>query len=79
MRVSRRGHANRHATVTVVIWCPFRYYVGVLNKKTMQMEVHSAQIFNLHPVIPGMKRRISPVAIPASVPSWLKRKQVLRF
>ncbi|CAG11183.1 unnamed protein product, partial [Tetraodon nigroviridis] len=30
-----------------------KYYVGVLNKKTMQMEVHSAQIFNLHPVIPG--------------------------
>lgn len=60
--------------VTVVIWCPFRYYVGVLNKKTMQMEVHSAQIFNLHPVIPGTKRRIS-----ASVSAWLKRKQVLRF
>lgn len=42
--------------ITMVIWCLFRYYVGVLNKKTMQMEVHSAQIFNLHPVIPGIKK-----------------------
>ncbi|XP_058497134.1 DNA-directed RNA polymerase I subunit RPA49 [Solea solea] len=30
-----------------------RYYVGVLNKKTMQMEVHSAQLFNMQPVIAG--------------------------
>eukprot|EP00066_Takifugu_rubripes_P028428 XP_011617694.1 PREDICTED: DNA-directed RNA polymerase I subunit RPA49 [Takifugu rubripes] len=30
-----------------------KYYVGVLNKKTMQMEVHSAQVFNLCPIIPG--------------------------
>ncbi|KAM4603465.1 DNA-directed RNA polymerase I subunit RPA49 isoform 2-T2 [Polymixia lowei] len=29
------------------------YYVGVLNKQTMQMEVHSAQLFNMQPVIPG--------------------------
>ncbi|XP_061627272.1 DNA-directed RNA polymerase I subunit RPA49 [Phyllopteryx taeniolatus] len=29
------------------------YYVGVLNKQTMQMELHSAQLFNLQPVIPG--------------------------
>ncbi|XP_077380491.1 DNA-directed RNA polymerase I subunit RPA49 [Festucalex cinctus] len=29
------------------------YYVGVLNKKTMQMELHSAQLFNIKPVIPG--------------------------
>uniref|UniRef100_A0A8C6UN51 Uncharacterized protein n=1 Tax=Neogobius melanostomus TaxID=47308 RepID=A0A8C6UN51_9GOBI len=29
------------------------YYVGVLNKQTMQMEVHNAQLFNLQPVIPG--------------------------
>ncbi|KAM3623403.1 uncharacterized protein V6R79_010742 [Siganus canaliculatus] len=29
------------------------YYVGVLNKKTMKMEVHSAQLFNMQPVIPG--------------------------
>lgn len=45
--------------ITVVIWCLFRYYVGVLNKKTMQMEVHSAQVFNLCPVIPGIKSQIS--------------------
>ncbi|XP_037530921.1 DNA-directed RNA polymerase I subunit RPA49 [Nematolebias whitei] len=30
-----------------------QYYVGVLNKRTLQMEVHSAQVFNLQPVIPG--------------------------
>ncbi|KAM8880419.1 DNA-directed RNA polymerase I subunit RPA49 [Spinachia spinachia] len=30
-----------------------KYYVGVLNKETMQMEVHEAQLYNLHPVIPG--------------------------
>ncbi|KAM9398457.1 DNA-directed RNA polymerase I subunit RPA49 isoform 1-T1 [Salvelinus alpinus] len=30
-----------------------KYYVGVLNKETMRMEVHSAQLFNLQPVIPG--------------------------
>ncbi|XP_029363389.1 DNA-directed RNA polymerase I subunit RPA49 [Echeneis naucrates] len=30
-----------------------KYYVGVLNKKTMQMEVHTAQLFNMQPVIPG--------------------------
>ncbi|KAM6972608.1 DNA-directed RNA polymerase I subunit RPA49 [Aplochiton taeniatus] len=29
-----------------------KYYVGVLNKETMQMEVHSAQLFNMQPVIP---------------------------
>ncbi|XP_077462036.1 DNA-directed RNA polymerase I subunit RPA49 [Stigmatopora argus] len=29
------------------------YYVGVLNKQTRQMELHSAQIFNMQPVIPG--------------------------
>ncbi|KAJ8281331.1 hypothetical protein GJAV_G00066280 [Gymnothorax javanicus] len=29
------------------------YYVGVLNKKTRQMEVHKAQIFNMQPLIPG--------------------------
>ncbi|XP_047199579.1 DNA-directed RNA polymerase I subunit RPA49 [Hippoglossus stenolepis] len=30
-----------------------KYYVGVLNKQTMQMEVHNAQLFNMQPVIPG--------------------------
>ncbi|XP_023274973.1 DNA-directed RNA polymerase I subunit RPA49 [Seriola lalandi dorsalis] len=29
------------------------YYVGVLNKQTMKMEVHNAQLFNMQPVIPG--------------------------
>lgn len=33
----------------------FRYYVGLLNKKTMQMEVHNAELFNMQPVIPGKK------------------------
>lgn len=42
---------NNHDT-----WCLFRYYVGVLNKQTMQMEVHSAQLFNMQPVIPGKKK-----------------------
>ncbi|XP_070773875.1 DNA-directed RNA polymerase I subunit RPA49 [Enoplosus armatus] len=30
-----------------------KYYVGVLNKQTMQMEVHSAQLFNMQPAILG--------------------------
>ncbi|XP_068583080.1 DNA-directed RNA polymerase I subunit RPA49 [Cebidichthys violaceus] len=30
-----------------------RYYVGVLNRQTMQMEVHAAQLFNMQPLIPG--------------------------
>uniref|UniRef100_A0A3Q1GBU8 RNA polymerase I subunit E n=1 Tax=Acanthochromis polyacanthus TaxID=80966 RepID=A0A3Q1GBU8_9TELE len=30
-----------------------KYYVGVLNKQTMQMEVHNAQLFNMQPAIPG--------------------------
>lgn len=30
-----------------------KFYVGVLNKQTMEMEVHNAQLFNLQPVIPG--------------------------
>ncbi|KAM9857611.1 DNA-directed RNA polymerase I subunit RPA49 isoform 1-T1 [Aulostomus maculatus] len=30
-----------------------KYYVGVLNKQTMQMEVHRAQLFNMQPFIPG--------------------------
>ncbi|XP_051940519.1 DNA-directed RNA polymerase I subunit RPA49 [Hippocampus zosterae] len=29
------------------------YYVGVLNKQTMQMELHSALLFNMQPIIPG--------------------------
>ncbi|XP_064859500.1 DNA-directed RNA polymerase I subunit RPA49 [Oncorhynchus nerka] len=35
-----------------VLLC-LRYYVGVLNKETMTMEVHNAQLFNMQPVIPG--------------------------
>ncbi|XP_064190551.1 DNA-directed RNA polymerase I subunit RPA49 isoform X2 [Anguilla rostrata] len=30
-----------------------KYYVGVLDKNTRQMEVHKAQIFNMQPLIPG--------------------------
>ncbi|XP_028832676.1 DNA-directed RNA polymerase I subunit RPA49 isoform X2 [Denticeps clupeoides] len=33
--------------------CSSRYYVGVLDKKTKQMEVHNAQLFSLQPVVPG--------------------------
>uniref|UniRef100_A0A3B5MEZ7 Uncharacterized protein n=1 Tax=Xiphophorus couchianus TaxID=32473 RepID=A0A3B5MEZ7_9TELE len=33
-----------------------KYYVGVLNKQTMQMEVHNAVLFNMQPVIPGKNR-----------------------
>ncbi|KAM9770865.1 DNA-directed RNA polymerase I subunit RPA49 [Menidia menidia] len=32
-----------------------KYYVGVLNRQTMEMEVHRAEIFNMKPVIPGEK------------------------
>lgn len=31
----------------------FSYFVGVLDRTTMQMKVQSAQLFNLQPVIPG--------------------------
>ncbi|KAG7263527.1 hypothetical protein CRUP_013083 [Coryphaenoides rupestris] len=30
-----------------------KYYVGVLNKDTMEMEMHSAQLFKMQPFIPG--------------------------
>jgi len=30
-----------------------RYFVGVLDKSTMQMKVHNAQLFNMLPLIPG--------------------------
>ncbi|XP_052418162.1 DNA-directed RNA polymerase I subunit RPA49 isoform X2 [Carassius gibelio] len=30
-----------------------RYFVGVFDKRTMQMKVHNAQLFNMLPVIPG--------------------------
>ncbi|XP_068447999.1 DNA-directed RNA polymerase I subunit RPA49 [Clinocottus analis] len=30
-----------------------KYYVGVLNRQTMKMQVHVAQLFNMQPVIPG--------------------------
>ncbi|KAK7161944.1 hypothetical protein R3I94_004571 [Phoxinus phoxinus] len=30
-----------------------RYFVGVLDKSTMQMKVHNAQVFNMLPLIPG--------------------------
>uniref|UniRef100_A0A671MF39 RNA polymerase I subunit E n=1 Tax=Sinocyclocheilus anshuiensis TaxID=1608454 RepID=A0A671MF39_9TELE len=30
-----------------------RYFVGVLDKRTMTMKVHNAQLFNMLPVIPG--------------------------
>lgn len=37
------------------VWHLFRYYLGVLNKQTMTMEVHEAQLFNMQPVIPGKR------------------------
>uniref|UniRef100_A0A3P9KDF2 RNA polymerase I subunit E n=1 Tax=Oryzias latipes TaxID=8090 RepID=A0A3P9KDF2_ORYLA len=37
-----------------------RYYVGVLNKETMQMEIHSAQLFNMQPVIPEATQDAKP-------------------
>ncbi|XP_046900665.1 DNA-directed RNA polymerase I subunit RPA49 [Hypomesus transpacificus] len=40
-----------------------RYYVGVLNKETMKMEVHNALLFNMQPVIPG---EIAPESDPSS-------------
>ncbi|MEQ2234139.1 hypothetical protein ILYODFUR_028928, partial [Ilyodon furcidens] len=36
------------------------YYVGVLNKQTMQMEVHNAVLFNMLPVIPGETSTATP-------------------
>lgn len=52
-------------------WCLFRYYVGVLNKRTMQMEVHNAQLFNMQPVIPGKKNK-SPVCTAYNVLAYHK-------
>uniref|UniRef100_A0A673C1G7 RNA polymerase I subunit E n=2 Tax=Sphaeramia orbicularis TaxID=375764 RepID=A0A673C1G7_9TELE len=37
-----------------------KYYVGVLNKQTMQMELHSAQLFNMQPLIPGETETSTP-------------------
>ncbi|XP_042284449.1 DNA-directed RNA polymerase I subunit RPA49 [Thunnus maccoyii] len=37
-----------------------KYYVGVLDKQTMQMEVHSAQLFNMQPLIPGEATEAKP-------------------
>ncbi|KAK5621555.1 hypothetical protein CRENBAI_001609 [Crenichthys baileyi] len=37
-----------------------KYYVGVLNKQTMQMEVHNAVLFNMQPVIPGETSTATP-------------------
>ncbi|KAK2919008.1 hypothetical protein Q8A73_003379 [Channa argus] len=37
-----------------------KYYVGVLNKQTMQMELHNAELFNMQPVIPGEKTDAKP-------------------
>ncbi|TNN78749.1 DNA-directed RNA polymerase I subunit RPA49 [Liparis tanakae] len=36
-----------------------KYYVGVLNRQTMQMEVHLAQLFNMQPIIPGEDTEIA--------------------
>lgn len=36
----------------------FRYYVGLLNKQTMQMEIHNAELFNMQPFIPGKHIKI---------------------
>lgn len=38
-----------------------RYYVGVLNKRTMTMEVHRAQLFRMQPVIPGKRKTVSSI------------------
>lgn len=38
-----------------------RYYVGVLNKDTMEMELHSAQLFKMQPFIPGNKKKRIPL------------------
>ncbi|XP_047221249.1 DNA-directed RNA polymerase I subunit RPA49 isoform X2 [Girardinichthys multiradiatus] len=37
-----------------------KYYVGVLNNQTMQMEVHNAVLFNMLPVIPGETSTATP-------------------
>ncbi|XP_042340896.1 DNA-directed RNA polymerase I subunit RPA49 [Plectropomus leopardus] len=37
-----------------------KYYVGVLNRQSMQMEVHSAQIFNMQPIVPGETQAAKP-------------------
>ncbi|KAM3864858.1 DNA-directed RNA polymerase I subunit RPA49 [Diretmus argenteus] len=50
-RLSYVGNNYRTGSLKCNNLC--KYYVGVLNKQTMQMEVHSAQLFNMQPVIPG--------------------------
>uniref|UniRef100_A0A674BFS8 DNA-directed RNA polymerase I subunit RPA49-like n=1 Tax=Salmo trutta TaxID=8032 RepID=A0A674BFS8_SALTR len=40
-----------------------KYYVGVLNKETMKMEVHRAQLFNMQPIIPGTDKPFSVVSM----------------
>ncbi|XP_008276661.1 DNA-directed RNA polymerase I subunit RPA49 [Stegastes partitus] len=50
-RLSYAGHNFGTGSLKCNNLC--KYYVGVLNKQTMQMEVHNAQLFNMQPVIPG--------------------------
>uniref|UniRef100_A0A3Q1C7C1 RNA polymerase I subunit E n=1 Tax=Amphiprion ocellaris TaxID=80972 RepID=A0A3Q1C7C1_AMPOC len=50
-RLSYVGHNFGAGSLKCNSLC--KYYVGVLNKQTMQMEVHNAQLFNMQPAIPG--------------------------
>ncbi|XP_056136761.1 DNA-directed RNA polymerase I subunit RPA49 [Lampris incognitus] len=52
-RLSYAGHNFGTGSLKCNNLC--KYYVGVLNKRTMQMELHSAQLFKLQPIIPGEK------------------------
>ncbi|KAJ8336046.1 hypothetical protein SKAU_G00393890 [Synaphobranchus kaupii] len=46
-----------------------KYYVGVLDKSTGQMEVHNAQLFNMQPLLPG-ESAAEEETLPASSKSY---------
>ncbi|XP_063074319.1 DNA-directed RNA polymerase I subunit RPA49 [Engraulis encrasicolus] len=43
-----------------------KYYVGVLDKTTMEMEVHNTQLFNMQPLIPGESKPVDDTDSPKS-------------
>jgi len=42
------------------------YYVGVLDKTSMEMEVHNTQLFNMQPLIPGESKPVDDTDSPKS-------------
>ncbi|KAL2098427.1 hypothetical protein ACEWY4_007634 [Coilia grayii] len=63
-RLSYLGHNFGTGSLRCNNLC--KYYVGVLDKTSMQMEVHSAQLFNMQPLIPGESKPVDDTDTPKS-------------